>query len=361
MRIGVTPGVAGVFGGANGRPASAVEHGSRPAPAGTPDASNLRVAQFNLWNFFDTDDDPATEDKVLSPQDYKTKLAKVALAIASELGTPDIISLNEIENERVLDDLLQQPAMQAAGYKRIVGDLNDRRGIRVGMLYRDAKLEPVKVSQINPHISLPDPANGQVDPTLLFARAPLIVDFALRGAAQASEGVAQLTVIANHFKSKLGGNGPEARRQAQGQTVGELVDARRAANPNVPIMVLGDLNATYDDGAFKKLAQRADGSARLQDVPLSIPSDDRYTYIYRGRKDMLDHMMVTPEWASSLVKARIPHFNTASGAMGDVSNPKVAAGVSDHDPMVADFDLSKLISKGQPVAVARSGASLIQH
>ena len=165
-------------------------------------------------------------------------------------------------------------------------------------------------------------------------------------------------MIANHFKSKLGGNGPEARRQAQGQTVGEWVDARRAANPNVPIMVLGDLNATYDDGAFKKLALRPDGSTRLQDVPMSIPADDRYTFIYRGRKDMLDHMMVTPEWSNALIKAQIPHFNTASGAMNSVSNPKVAAGVSDHDPTVADFDLSKLISGHAPVASARLGASL---
>ncbi len=349
MRVGMLPVGTG-----------AIAKGVVPAAEGkaaAQDAGSLRVAQFNLWNFFDTADDPNTEDKVPSAQEYQVKLAKVARAIGGELGAPDIISLNEIENERVLDDLLKQPEMQALGYQRIVGDLNDRRGIRVGMLYRSSRLDPVNVSQINPKIDLPDPASGQFDPTVLFARAPLIVDFALRGAAQAAEGAAHLTVVANHFKSKLGGNGPEERRQAQGKIMGEWVDARRAAQPGVPIMVVGDLNATYQDGAFKNLANHPDGTARLTDIPLSIPEGDRYTYIYRGRKDMLDHMLVTPEWKDALTSVRIPHFNTAKGAMNHVPDPTKAAGVSDHDPMVADFDLSKLLRPSAGAVGAQAGAA----
>lgn len=350
MRVGLLPVGSGTV--AKGVPAAS------GAPVAAGGAGSLRVAQFNLWNFFDTIDDPNTEDKIPSAQEYQVKLSKVARAISGELGSPDIISLNEIENERVLDDLLKLPEMQALGYQRVVGDLNDRRGIRVGMLYRSSRLNPVHVSQVNPKIDLPDPASGQFDPTVLFARAPLIVDFALQGAAQAAAGAGQLTVVANHFKSKLGGNGPEERRQAQGKFMGEWVDARRAAQPGVPIMVVGDLNATYQDGAYKKLAQRPDGSSRLTDIAMSIPETDRYTYIYRGRKDMLDHMLVTPEWKDALTGVHIPHFNTAKGAMNHVPDPTKAAGVSDHDPMVADFDLSKLFGAS---ASARAGVAAVRR
>jgi predicted extracellular nuclease len=330
-----------------------------PSQSGSGSASNLRVAQMNMWNFFDTVDDPAIEDKLPTAVEYRTKIEKIARSISQELGNPDIISLNEIENERVLADLLQHPLLADSGYRSIVGTLNDGRGIRVGMLYRDAKLDVVKVSEFNPKVQLSDPGRGQLDQSLLYARAPLIVDFHVRGVAQATEGVANLTVVTNHFKSKLGGDGPEVRRVAQGEHLAGWVDARRAASPNVPIMVVGDLNATYEDGAYKKLAFRPDGSPRMTDVVERLPESDRYTYIYRGRKDLLDHMLVTPEWAQALKNVRIPHFNTAKGAMAYASDPTKTAGTSDHDPIVADFDLARLIRGGAGVAQARTAPLML--
>lgn len=307
-------------------------------------ASGLRVGTFNVKDFYDTVKDPAQNDGqvVMTPQQYRTKLGKLALAIRDQLKGPDILALEEIENQRVLDDLVSRPEIKDLGYKVVIRPTNDLRGISVAMIYRDSAVSLAGVEQPNPVAKLPDSASGQVDPSLLFARPPLIVDFQLRGAAQAAEGAAQIEVIVNHFKSKIGGSFLEPRREAQGAYIGGLVDARRATNPTRPVLVVGDFNAGYTDGAYRKIAQRADGSARMTDAPMKLPEGDRYTYIYKGRKDMLDHMLLTPDAQAALTSVEIRHFDTADGAK-HAGDPKVPNGVSDHDPIVATFNLAALL------------------
>lgn len=337
---GVLPKSAGMT---MGSPAIAAATAA-PAPSG---AGTLRVGQMNLWNFFDSTDDPKTSDEVLTPDQYAVKVQKIANAIVA-LGTPDLISLNEIENADVVDALLKSDVLKGAGYKAIVEGLNDERGIRVGVLYRDSKVEVVGQEEPNPKMSFPDGGRGQIDRSKLYARAPLVVDFKLRGAEQAANGAGILTVAVNHFKSKLGGMGPEARRQAQGQYLGEWLDARNAAKPGATQLVLGDLNANYGDGAYEKLANRADGSKRFYDAPMNLAESDRYTYIYRGQKDLLDHMLVTSGREDAIKAVSVLHVNSPKGGKDGQWDPTVLQGYSDHDSLVTDFDVSKLVG-------ARSG------
>jgi predicted extracellular nuclease len=324
--------------------------GANPAVAGAgPGAAapgNLRIAQMNMWNLFDTVNDPNTgdDDATLTPEQYQIKLEKLARAIV-ELGIPDIVSANEIENETVLADLVARPELKSAGYRVLVQETNnDERGIRVGVLYKDSMLEVANVEAPNPKFSFPDGGRGQIDRTLLYARPPLVVDFKLRGAAQAGEGAGLLTLAVNHFKSKLGGDAPEARRQMQGQYLGEWIDARRATNPGNAIVVAGDLNATHADGAYKKLERRADGSQRLYDSAMKVRKEDRYTYIYRGQKDLLDHIMVDNSRRDAIVGASILHINTAKDARKSQWDPKVLPGYSDHDSMYVDLNVAKLLA-----------------
>ncbi|MCW2926135.1 MAG: putative extracellular nuclease [Thermoleophilia bacterium] len=310
----------------------------KPATAG-----DLRVAQMNCWNLFDTVNDPKTGDDSTTPtaEQYAIKLTKIANAI-TELGTPDVISLNEIENETVLKDLLAQPQLKDVGYKFLVQQSNDERGITVGMLYKGDKLDLVGHESFNPKMSFQDGGRGQVDRSLLYARPPMVVDFKARGAAQAGEGAGLLTVVVNHFKSKLGGDAPEARRQMQGQYLGEWLDARRATKPGNVSIVVGDLNANHGEGAYEKLAKRADGSKRLYDAPLNLKLEDRYSYIYRGQKDLLDHLLVTSGKEDAIKAVQILHVNSPKDAKKSQWDPKVLAGYSDHDSMIVDFDLAKL-------------------
>lgn len=322
--------------------------GRTPGKMPLPEAGTLRVGAFNTMNFFDSTEDPADPSKpgakIPTAAEYQIKLTKLAMAIRDKIGAPDILSMEEVENQHVLDDLLAQPALKSLGYKSIIGEGNDNRGIHVAMIYRSGRVEPTHIDQTNPvDTTLLNPWD-QIDTSKLFARAPLTVDFKLTGISQATDGAA-ITVIANHFKSKLGGPKQEPRRVAQGVYLSGVVDAMTAAKPTVPVIVLGDFNATYDDGAFKAMATKADGSQRLYDTPLGLPDTDRYSFNYRGRKDMLDHLMVTPEAKGAITSVTIPHFNTYDGVKNKAADPKVADGVSDHDPVLINFDTRKLFTK----------------
>ncbi len=310
-----------------------------------PAAGDLRIAQMNVWNLFDTVNDPDTndDDSTLTQEQYDIKLVKISKAIR-DLGMPDLISLNEVENETVLKDLAARPELKKAGYKYIISTLNDERGLRTGVFYKDSKLEQVAVEAPNPKFSFPDGGRGQIDRSLLYARPPLVVDFKLRGAAQGAEGAGLLTFAVNHFKSKLGGAAPEARRQMQGQYLGEWLDARRATRPGGTTIVAGDLNANHGEGAYEKLAKRADGSTRFYDAPLKLKLEDRYTYIYRGQHNLLDHLMVDNAKADAIKGVEIIKVNTEPDAKKSQWDPKVIKGYSDHESIVVDFDSKQLFS-----------------
>lgn len=317
--------------------------GSKQAPADA--AGKLTVAQMNLWNFFDDKDAPAPmRDEVLTTEQYQIKLEKISKAIV-ELGLPDLISVNEVENQEVLEALAATDALKGAGYKVAIGPTNDLRGINVAALYKGDKLEVAGIEQPNPKMSFPtDAAGGQIDEALLYPRAPLVVDFRLKGAEQAKDGSDLLTVAINHFKSKRGGDGPEARRQMQGEYLGEWLDKRAAKTPPAAQIVIGDLNATYADGAYRNLAMRKDGSARFHDAPLALPEKDRYTYWFQGKGDMLDHVMVSNAKKDAIDSVKILHVNANKNPYRDEWNPAKVKGFSDHDPTLVQFDIAKLMA-----------------
>jgi predicted extracellular nuclease len=305
-------------------------------------SSELTFAQMNAWNLFDTIDDPLTRDTVLTQEQYEIKLAKLARVIRDELGGPDVIGLQEIENDRVLIDLAARPEIAALGYRFVVAPLNDGRGIRTGMLYRGDVLEAVGATSPNPvpRTPLKDGGAGQLNGALLYARAPLVVDFRVRGAAQSIEGQ-QLTVAVAHFKSKLGGERFQPRRDLQGAYLGGVVDAARRANPDAPVVVIGDLNAGFGEGAYERLVTAPDGTRRLHDASKLIPEDERYSYVYRGKRDMLDHILVTPDIRDAMVDTKITRINTRPGDAKHQWDPDTVIGSSDHEFVLTRIDLAR--------------------
>lgn len=299
-------------------------------------ATTVTIGQFNTWNFFDTKDDPHTADTVYSPEQYAVRLTKLSTLVADALHAPDVLALQEIENEGVLKDVLSAPALAKLGYKYVLGQA-DGRGIGNAIIYRTDRVQLASTSQPNPDSDLPPEDKGP-NANKLFARGPLMATFSRLGGNDAESG-AVFTVIANHFKSKLGGDFYEPRRQAQGAFVGGLVDAARAASPSVPVFVLGDLNATPADGAYAKLTKRADGTTRVVDTVDKLADADRYSYIYRGQKDLLDHMMVTPDMVDAVQAVKILHINSGTKTPQRFE-PGTVNGTSDHDPILATIKLA---------------------
>ena len=112
------------------------------------------VAFYNFENLFDTINDPDTYDEEYTPvngwtkKNYQKKLDNLSRVLI-ELGTseaqknsPVIIGACEIENRRVLEDLVKHPALINKGYKVVHFDSPDKRGIDVGFLYQEKHFQP---------------------------------------------------------------------------------------------------------------------------------------------------------------------------------------------------------------------------
>ena len=107
----------------------------------------VRIVFYNVENLFDTIDNPYKKDDEFLPTGKKKwntsryyekldNIAKVILA-CGEGKAPDIVGLCEVENRRVLKDLVNRPALKTAGYKIAHFDSPDMRGIDVALLYRN--------------------------------------------------------------------------------------------------------------------------------------------------------------------------------------------------------------------------------
>ena len=114
------------------------------------------VGFYNQENLFDTCHDVGKRDFEYLPngsnrwnaRKYKSKLRNMSRALA-DLGTdvlPNvgcaIIGLSEVENAKALDDLTAEEPLRARGYKYILVEGPDQRGVDVALLYNPALFTP---------------------------------------------------------------------------------------------------------------------------------------------------------------------------------------------------------------------------
>lgn len=84
-------------------------------------------------------------------------------------------------------------------------------------------------------------------------------------------------------------------------------------------MVLGDLN----DYQFSPAVQSLTGNGTvLTDLVNTLPAKERYSYVYEGNSQVLDHILVSPALGKH-VDYDVVHINS-----------EFAAQTSDHDPQV---------------------------
>lgn len=216
------------------------------------------IGFYNLENLFDIYDDPKTNDSEYLPDGanlwdstkYANKLNNMSTVIA-DLGkdvSPDgcaAIGVCEIENKRVLEDLVAMPIIKDRNYKIVHYDSPDARGVDVGFLYQE-KYFKLKNSA-SYHLTF---AN---DPTY-FTRDQLIVTGDMDGE--------DVSFIVGHWPSRRGGEkASEPRRIEAAQLARRIIDSLLTANPNAKIILMGDLN---DDPINRSVAEyiRAKGSIK---------------------------------------------------------------------------------------------------
>jgi predicted extracellular nuclease len=305
----------------------------------------LAVASFNVEN--------------LSPVDPPAKFARLAGLIVDNLRSPDVVAVQEIQDNSgpadsgVTDATLtfQQliAAIEAAGgpaYQfRQIDPVNDEDGgqpggnIRVGLLFRTDRglafvdrpgatsTTPNGVTGKNNNVQLTY-SPGRIDPqnpAWTDSRKPLATELRFRGQT--------LFVIVNHFNSK-GGDSPlfgrfqptvrpsEVQRHQQAQVVNDFVDQILGTFKNARVVVLGDLN----DFEFSETLQTLEGGGALVNLMDRLPKAERYSYVFEGNSQVLDQMLVSDKLDKSETSYDVVHVNA-----------EFADQASDHDPSVARF------------------------
>jgi uncharacterized protein len=168
----------------------------------------------------------------------------------------------------------------------------------------------------------------------------------------------QVTVVGNHFNSKggdqplFGPNQPpalnsEVQRNQQASIVSNFVQGILATNTNANVIVAGDLN----DFEFSQPLSILE-SGGLNTLIETLPENERYTYNFQGNAQTLDHILVSDNLFSLLDGFDVVHINS-----------EFADQVSDHDPVVAQFNIEAGITlnggNGQDILNGRSGDDTI--
>jgi len=302
------------------------------------------ITTFNVENLFDLVDNPDKEDEgtTPTPEELETKLTKLALAVAGELRLPEVLVVQEVENTEILQELGDRVnATEGTSYVATSFETSDVRGIEVGFLWDAARVDLLDAYQL----SGPDVEAAFGPSSASPGREPLVGVFEIEGR--------EVTIIGNHLKSKSGDdalfgvNWPpvrvtEGQRKAQARVVRDFVNSLLDADPNALVMVTGDLNdfpfGEPGEGADHPVAilQGSVGEVRLHNLVNREWSQERFSYVYDGNSQLLDHMLVSPALLRLLVGTDILHFN-ASYPASVADDPSTAIRSSDHDPVEGRF------------------------
>lgn len=207
------------------------------------------IGFYNLENLFDTVDDPNTIDEEFLPngannwteERYAIKQANMSKVIAA-FGA-DILGVGEIENRKVLEDLVQHPNIIAKRYQIIHFDMTDDRGVDVALLYRASVFKPFSIKRI----AIKDPADpGFKTRDILWVKGLFLGD--------------TLHVAVNHWPSRRGGK--EDKRLVAAQTLRKAVDSVTAINPKANIVMLGDFNDDPNNRSVKKILLASDDAKK---------------------------------------------------------------------------------------------------
>lgn len=288
-------------------------------------ADTLTIASYNVLNLDPNDADGDTDVA-------DGRFTSIALQIVNALGSPDIVALQEIQDNsgsandgtvsasmtlQMLVDAIAAnggPVYSFIDHPFITNNTNGGEpggNIRVAYLYDASRVTLVPGSVATTPNAATDFAGS---------RQPLVASFEFNGDT--------VTVINNHFSSK-GGSSPlfgAVQPSTNGSAADRLVQAQNVANyvsslgSSAKVVVLGDLNEFTNEESLAPL-----GAAGLSAMSLTLPETERYSFIFEGNAQELDQVYVSGNLTTTTT-LDIVHVNSEFVT--------TAATGSDHDPSV---------------------------
>ncbi|MFT8807277.1 Hint domain-containing protein [Gluconobacter sp.] len=311
-----------------------VLHTDTPAPVTSlhKDDQNLLVSDYNIENFNALD--PANADR----------LKQVAQIITGNLDSPDVLALQEVQDDSgTTNDGTVSAEQNLAAIVKAIADAggptyswaevdptnNAWGGVSGGNIRSVYLYNPERVSLTAPVTTIGEEelASG----TFKNTRLPLIGTFEFNGQT--------VTLVNVHLSSQAGSSelygatqppvnhgGTTAtvnNRIAQAQYITNYVNGLLAKDPTAKVGILGDFNDTeWSD------AQKVYANAGLTDMSTKEDPSNRYTYIFEGNAESLDHTIGSTDFANA-GQFETVHVNTGS------LTPE-----SDHDPSLTLLEMT---------------------
>jgi hypothetical protein len=353
-----------------------------PATAVTaPIASEITVGSYNLQRFFDTANDPATDDPVLTAAQYDFRLTKASLGIRNSMRTPDVVGVIEVENLSTLQALatrINSDAVAASQpdplYVAYLVEGNDIGGIDVGFLVKTAPVvgttPRVEVLTVTQELDGTLFVNADASTETLNDRPPLMLRAIVHGA---NGGSYPVTVLVNHLRSlnDVDNDAPgssgwatvgarvRAKRHAQAVDLATFLQNRQVAYPAENVVVVGDFNSfSVNDSLGHSVATIA--GTPVVDATTAVPGDgvdlvnpdlvnlgplgaaaERYSYVYDSAPQMIDHALVNAALVGSSLARRV-EFARINADFPEIDRSTADRRLSDHDPLVVFVQTQEL-------------------
>lgn len=293
------------------------------------DASTVTIVTQNLNRFFDNVDD-GNKEKVLSNQHYKKRKDQLVHKIVNSYGSPDILLFQEIENRRILQDVgLLLKTRHDLNYEPVLIEGNDQSGIDVGYLIK----KPLNVTHTKTLFTRKT-YNRKGD--RLFSRPPLVIEVCDSSC---------ITVMNVHLRSMRGlrshkkGHRVTRKRKLQAENIARWVNDFQHEHPKKKLLVGGDFNALIPSDRFVDVVGTILGNPDTQrpvtiskdlikndliDISKSVKKNQRYSFVYKRKRQQLDYILVNKNLSSTLNEVRFTRIDYR---------------FSDHAALLAQFNL----------------------
>jgi hypothetical protein len=254
------------------------------------------IGFYNLENLFDTVNDTLIEDeeylpegaRAWTPERYQEKLTNMAFVI-SQIGIQDaknglsILGVSEIENRKVLEDLVIQPSIKDRNYQIVHYDSPDNRGVDVGLLYNPKHFTPIMSKAIP--LLIFDDGKRRNTRDILYVKGLLESD--------------TLHIMVNHWPSRGGGEAKTApSRNSGAKLCRNVVDSVLNIVPDAKFFVMGDLNDDPTNESLKSYLRAVSNVKDVHKTGMFNPYEDLFrrgqgSNAYRDAWSLFDQIVIS--------------------------------------------------------------------
>ena len=295
---------------------------------------SFRVMFWNVENLFDTKDDPHKNDNEYLPESirhwtffrYWEKIRNLSKGIiaSGEDYVPDLVGLCEVENDSCLYDLTRRSPLKEAGYRYVVTDSPDQRGIDVALLYQRGSFKLIQHQSVR-------------IPSKQIKKSPTRDVLHVVGKVISGD---SLDVFVVHLPSRRGGKAKsEQHRLLVAEILKQTVDSIMLVRQHPNVVIMGDFN----DGPSGSVMKIFCSDGQLVNL---MHGKKEGTYRYRGNWEILDQFLVSPNvYAKHTEILRCPFLLEEDEKYGGdkpfrtYNGMNYQGGFSDHLPIVLDLEM----------------------